>query len=122
MAAPRGLAIRASRYVVAVAGLWALAGCGGQTKLEEAEDRIRVLQSNLSQAQSKLSDYESAVSDMRSKVDALDTAASSLDDEVDRLNDENWQYVVPRLRDARDGVVSAKDEAVSSVEELEALP
>jgi outer membrane murein-binding lipoprotein Lpp len=97
-----------------------LAGCGvPQSEVDERDQRISTLETQLSEANEKLEGYETATAEMRSKVDEVTSASVELESQVDRLQTENWRDVVGDVQSARDDMVAAKDEAVEGVEELE---
>lgn len=63
-------------------------------QLEESENKIFVIQSNIG-------NLESSISELRSEVENFDY--------------ENWRYVVPNVEDATSNVVSAYSDLVSVV-------
>lgn len=94
------------RGVVALCGLMVLYGCDRPSDTIQPEQyRARIMQ------------LENQLIDARVKLDMVDAQVQELDSQVDRLDSEDWSTVVPELKDARDEVVAAKDEAVEAVKE-----
>lgn len=94
------------RGVASLCGLLALCGCDRPSDTIQPEQyRARIMQ------------LENQLIDARVKLDMVDAQVQELDSQVDRLDSEDWSTVVPDLKDARDEVVAAKDEAVEAVKE-----
>lgn len=92
----------------------ALSGCGPskeelQDQLGEAEDRASSLSDELDAANAKIVDANDSLDDAQQQLANLQASISDLDDKQGRFAYENWQFVVP---DIRDGVESASANAM----------
>lgn len=102
----------------------ALAGCGPskedlQGQVDDAESRAGDLSDELDAATAKLEEANERLDDAQQQLSNLQSAISDLEGEQRRFAYEDWQYVLPRVRDGIESVSSNASELDSRLQAIE---
>jgi predicted nuclease with TOPRIM domain len=114
----------ALRVSVILASLF-LTACGPteiqklKSENEDLRSQVDDLQTQVDQLNERLKNVRSATSDLREKVDTAKATSADLESEASRFDDDNWQDVVPRVRDGSSEVSSELTDVDSQLEEVE---
>ena len=113
------------RMIIGIAAAIALAGCGPskedlQEQIDEAESQNSSLADDAEAATAKLEEAQSSLADAKSQLEAVQSAISDLESEHRRFSYENWQDVVPDIRDGIDTASASASELQSKLDEVEA--
>lgn len=113
------------RMIIVIVAAMALASCGPskedlQDQIDEAESQNSSLSDDADAATAKLEEARSSLADAKSQLGAVQSAISELESEHRRFSYENWQDVVPDIRDEIDTASASVSELESKLDEVEA--